>query len=361
MLLINRKEVEDLLSLEEAIRAVEDAFREYGLDPTINHPRRRLHVHLGGGEQVRINSFVGALPARGYMGIMSRSDCFRVLEDRVDHYRGPTWLKDRSFYMLYSSKDASPLAIFYGGSGRDAPIRKRALHPHAVGIRTAATSAVGTLYLARRDSRKVGLFGTGFFAPSHLTALVTVFPDLEKIFVYSRTPEKRVSFCREMVALVNRDVIPVDEPKEATEGMDIIVCVTNSNSPVFDGHWLQEGSHVTTIVGENKELGQAQWFGRREVDDAVLKRCREVVVCSVEQSQQDRQALTWEAVERGVISWDKVRELGEIVAGKAKGRESDREITLFHNNAGQGIADLAIHACYYEIATQRGIGKELDL
>jgi ornithine cyclodeaminase/alanine dehydrogenase-like protein (mu-crystallin family) len=359
--LINRKEVEELLSLKEAIRAVENAFREYGLDSTINHPRRRLHVHLGGGEQVRINSFVGGLPARGYMGIMTRSDCFRVLEDRVDHYRGPTWSKDRSFYVLYSSRDASPLAIFYGGSGRDAPITKRALHPHAVGIRTAATSAVGTLYLARPDSRKVGLFGTGFFAPSHLTTLATVLPDLEKIFVYSRTVERRESFCREMAALVERAVIPVDEPKKAVEGMDIIVCATNSNSPVFDGHWLQEGSHVTTIVGENKELGQAQWFGRREVDDTVLRRCREVVVCSVEQSRQDRQALTWEAVQRGIISWDKVREVGEIVAGKAKGREDRKDITLFHNNAGQGISDLAIHAAYYEIAVRSGIGNELDL
>ena len=361
MLLINRKEVEELLSLEEAIRAVENAFREYGLDPTINHPRRRLHVHLGAGEQVRINSFVGALPTRGYMGIMTRSDCFRVLEDRVDHYRGPTWFKDRSFYVLYSSSDASPLALFYGGSGRDAPITKRALHPHAVGIRTAATSVVGTLYLARPDSRNVGLFGTGFFAPSHLTGLVTVFPGVEKIFVYSRSQEKRESFCRAMRSLVSREVIPVDHPKQAAEGMDIIVCVTNSNSPVFDGGWLQEGSHVTTIVGENKELGQTQWFGRREVDDTVLRRCREVVVCSIEQARQDRQALTWEAVERGVITWDKVRELGEIVAGKAKGREDRSDITLFHNNAGQGIADLAIHACYYELAARNGIGKELDL
>ena len=54
-------------------------------------------------------------------------------------------------------------------------------------------------------------------------------------------------------------------------------------------------------------------------------------------------------------------DLGEIVVGKAKGREADKEITLFHNNAGQGIADLAIHACYYEIAIQKGIGKQLDL
>jgi ornithine cyclodeaminase/alanine dehydrogenase-like protein (mu-crystallin family) len=253
------------------------------------------------------------------------------------------------------------LAIFYGGSGRDAPIRKRALHPHAVGIRTAATSAVGTRYLARPDARRVGLFGTGFFAPSHLTALLIVFPGIKEISVYSRTREKRESFCREMSSILNQSVVPVDEPQKAVNENDIILCVTNSHGPVFDGNWLREGSHVTTIVGENKELGRDQWFGRREVDDTVLRRCRDIVVGSVEQCQQDQQALTWEAVQRGVISWEKVRGLGEIVAGKAKGRERKEEITLFHNNAGQGIADLAIHACYYEIALKRGIGRDLGL
>lgn len=77
-LLIDRRKVEPLLSASEVVRVMEEAFREYGMNPSINHPRRRLHVHHEEGRQVRLSSFLGALPSKGHIGAFLRSDHFRT-------------------------------------------------------------------------------------------------------------------------------------------------------------------------------------------------------------------------------------------------------------------------------------------
>ncbi len=60
-----------------------------------------------------------------------------------------------------------------------------------------------------------------------------------------------------------------------------------------------------------------------------------------------------------MIRWEKVHELGDIITGKVPGRTSETEITFYQNNAGQGIADLALAIKYYELAKKHGLGTEI--
>src|SRR5262249_42473781 len=141
------------------------------------------------------------------------------------------------------------------------------------GLRTAATSAVGTDLLARQDAETLGILGSAGQAKNHLIAFTKVRP-IKEVKVYSRKAENCKKFSDEMGSLLNINIAPVSSSQEAVRGMDIVLAATNSSVPVFDGNWLEPGTHVTTIVGSNVGLvrgGFAQ-MKRREIDDTTLTR-----------------------------------------------------------------------------------------
>ena len=373
ILLIDRTRTEPQISVEDGIRVVEDAFRELGENPTINHPRRRLDVYDQDWSQRRLNVFVAALPSKGYVGTLMRLDVIQKLHDgkRISVAGGspydhlgenvPFQESMRRVYVLFDLKSGMPAAFQYGGTGRLSPIRIRALHPEVVSLRTTATSVVGIKHLAREDASTLGFFGTGGFAPSHLVGICAV-TDIKTIKVFSPSREHRESFCREMSDIMGRQITPVGDARSAVEDSDIVLCCTNSIVPVFDGNWLKPGANVACIVGMNKEYSRRdEHFSATEVDDTTIKRSEVIVVNSIEQAIQDEQGTLWERVQRGLISWDQVYELGALVAGKVPGRTRDDQVCFFHNNAGQGVADLAIAIQHYEVAKKFGLARELEL
>jgi ornithine cyclodeaminase len=185
---------------------------------------------------------------------------------------------------------------------------------------------------------------------------------LKNVKVYSRNPENRKKFADEMGPLTNLNIEPVASPEEAVRGADIVLTATNSSVPVFDGNWLQPGQHVTTIVGSNVGLVKNGFAAakRREIDDATLARSHVHGIVSVEQAVQDEQADIFDPVQRGVIQWDQLIEIGEILAGKKEGRTKPDQITFYKNNAGQGVADVALGAKVLENIQQKKAGQKLN-
>jgi alanine dehydrogenase len=361
VLLINRKDVEGHLTMGMAIDAMEKAFLELSKNASINHPRRRLHVHYGkdseAWEQIRLSSFLGALPDRGYIGSNVRADYFKVKQDQINYLSNkPTPRgQDRNVYVLYSAKDSELLAIIYGGSSRSSPVEMVA-NGISEPMRTAACTGLATKWLARRDSSILGFFGSGFHASSTFAAVSQVLP-LTHARIYSPTPSHRSDFAQKMSKITGVDTRGVDEPGNAVRGCDVVVTCTNSRVPVFDGTSVEAGTHVAVTVAGNKEYG----FGRREIDDIVVEKSSRIVVNSKEQLVQDEHATLMEPVKKGLISLSKINELSEVVTRTGGNRASDTEITLYHNNAGQGIADLAIAATTYELARELHLGKEISL
>jgi ornithine cyclodeaminase/alanine dehydrogenase-like protein (mu-crystallin family) len=133
--------------------------------------------------------------------------------------------------------------------------------------------------------------------------------------------------------------------------MDVVITSTNARDPLFDGAWLEPGAHVNAI-GSNALI-------RREIDDTTVRRSALIVVDSKEQARLECGDLVG-PLERGLIHWEQVRELGDVVAGYIPGRRQASDITLFESH-GLAIWDLAAGMAVYDAAKAKGTGRELAL
>jgi len=344
-LLISYSDVAPHVTPEEAINCVEHGFRDFTLDPTINHPRRRLHVY---SENVvsRLNSHMGAIPSLNVTGVyinhhhMQRKLLGKEIEQR-------TGSEGIGYYILYNTASGDPLCIIY---------RQQTYDERSPDIRTAATTTLGVKLLARKNAHSIGLFGSGFEARIHLPMLCSI-RDVKQIMVYSPTQSHRDKFAQEMSAQLEKNVLAVSDPEKLVRESDIIVCATNANVPVFNGDWLEPGTHVTAIVGSTfKKLG----LRRRELDDRTVERSDLLIVNSKEQIIEDDVGNIVEPMAKGVITMDRIHELGDLLSGKCEGRTNDNQITLFFNNAGQGVADVAVAYLIFRKAVEKGIGTQLE-
>src|SRR2546425_1127365 len=132
---------------------------------------------------------------------------------------------------------------------------------------------------------------------------------------------------------------------------DVAITATNAPHPVIQGDWLRAGCHINAIGANRLET--------RELDDAAIRRCAFVGTDSIEQAKEESGDLV-EPMKRGVITWDRVHEISEVVAGKVRGRTNDDDITLFKSH-GIAMEDIAVAALVYERARDRGIGKSISL
>ena len=209
-------------------------------------------------------------------------------------------------------------------------------------LRTAAASAVAATHLARPEASSLGIFGCGRQAGAHVAALREALPALDRIVVQGRDAGRVAAFCRE------HDCSPAEEPRDAA-GCDVVVTVTTSTDPVLRGEWLEPGALVCAI-GANS-------LSARELDNVVLERAAFVCCDSREQSREEAGDLA-EPIERGVLDWLEVHELGEVVSGEVAGRAQDDDIVVFKSN-GLAAWDLAGAARIVELARERAVGREL--
>ncbi|MGH7888307.1 MAG: hypothetical protein ACREPG_10600 [Candidatus Binatia bacterium] len=209
-------------------------------------------------------------------------------------------------------------------------------------------------YLARKDAKVMGLIGSGEQAKTQVTAHACV-RQLTKIKVYSPTKANREKFAREMSQQNGIEIVPVSSAQEAVRGSDIVSAATNTVDPVVEGRWLEAGMHVTSLVGGDGFLP------RKELDDEAIQRANLIVVGYKAQIFLDKQAEFYDRIERGIIKAEDLHELGELLNGNCRGRQDEKEITLFKNNTGMGIQFAATARKMYEKAREKGIGAELPL
>ncbi|TMA06922.1 MAG: ornithine cyclodeaminase family protein, partial [Deltaproteobacteria bacterium] len=241
-LLIQPHEVKGIVGMADAIEAVRLGFREWGENSQINAPRRRIHIPTG----VRVSVHQGGVPASGATGLMTHCEWVKPLSDHQEYPR-----LNHPVIVLYDAKEGELKAIIIG----EITCSELPNNIAVTGLRTAATSALGTDLLARRDAERVGLFGSSGQARNHLVALARI-RKIKQVKVYSRSAENRRKFAEEMEPVLNLQVQPVSRPEDAVRGVDMILTATNSSVPVFDGRWLEQGVHVTSIVGSNIGLVQ---------------------------------------------------------------------------------------------------------
>ena len=347
-LLLRPEDIRGLITVEESIDLIEQGYREAQDYPLINAPRRRVHSPEG----VRVSNFPGGIPGLGVIGSLSRGES-------VTHDAGnQTYpFREHPVYNLWDSKTSKLLAIIIGEL-----FDERSGFPSVMALRTGATSGVGFRHLARQDAKTVGLYGAGGQALYKMIALKAVRP-ITHVKVYSRNPKNRRAFCDRVGPLIETTMSPVSDPREVMRGVDIVVCATNSNVPVFEGSWIEPGQHITTVVGSNIALVKGGWIGagRRENDDETVRRADFIVTNNRESVIQDQQAGLWDPLQAGIITWEKIHELGEILNGSFPGRTSDEQVTYHANNNGTAAADLALAMHVYRKAKEQGRGTTIEL
>lgn len=348
-LLVSPQEIRGIVTMAEAVEAVRLGFREWGENPQLNAPRRRIHIPTG----VRVSVHQGGVPAAKATGLMTHCEWVKPMADEQVYPR-----LNHPVIVLYDAAEGELKGIVIG----EITCAELPNNIAVTGLRTAATSAVGTDLLARPDASSIGIFGAAGQAKNHLLAMMQV-RRLKKVKIYSRNPENRRRFTEEMGPATNLNITPVSSPEEAVRGVDVVLTATNASVPVFDGNWLEPGQHVTTIVGSNIGLVKGGFAAakRREIDDATLARSDVHGIVSIQQAIQDEQADIFDPVNRGVIKWEQLIEIGDILAGRKEGRTRSEQITFYKNNAGQGVADVALGALVLEKAKAKNSGRALEV
>jgi alanine dehydrogenase len=134
---------------------------------------------------------------------------------------------------LYSIKNAEFLAIMNDG--------------HVQHLRVAAAAGLGIQYLSRRDSKVLGVYGTGGMA-SFFPLTASAARPIERLQVYSTNRNRLEAYCKDMATKLDCEVVAADRPELVCKGADIVVACTNSMEPVMNADWVKPGTHLSNVT-----------------------------------------------------------------------------------------------------------------
>ncbi|GAA4439613.1 ornithine cyclodeaminase family protein [Bremerella cremea] len=301
------EEVASLLDMATAIDVVEESFRQLGTGGAENIPRQRARA-----------------PGFALHGMHAAAE-----------YLGTAGWK---MYSTTRIKARFHVGLYDIDSGQ----MKALIEADTLGqIRTAASSAVGARYLARKPITQLGIFGSGWQAEAQLEALATELP-ITQAFIYSRDQEKRESFAERMGEKLQIEIVPVHDPKDAVEDLPLVVTATTSKHPVFDGNLLAEGALVCAMG--------ANWTFKRELDVVAIRRADNWVCDSIEACRGEAGDYVL-AAEEGYFDWDKSVSLADVIAGQSIGRDNADSIVIY-KTVGLAIQDVALGTKFLELAAQ---------
>jgi len=315
MLRLSERDVQQLLPMDKAIERVEASFLAQHRSEAVNRSRERILL-----PHSSLHYMAAALPGEKLLGM------------KIYTVTRSAW---RFVVLLFDSESGELLAMIEAD--------------HLGRIRTGAASGVATKYMARAGGQvEVGLIGSGRQARTQLEAVAHV-RTVTAARVFSRDPERRFAFCREMSERLGIKVMPAECAEEASRPADIVITATTSAQPLLLGDWLRPGTHINAIG--------ANMANRREVDDRTLERAGLVAVDSLAQSKEEAGDLI-HGLSHLAHGWEGVVELHEIVAGNRPGRSSVDEITLFKSN-GIALWDVAVAGYVYHEARRQRRGEEV--
>ena len=353
-LFFHSDEVDQLIPFKEAVHITEAALRDFGSPIGVNAPRKRLNLHRQVAEgtfDTVLNIYAGGSASYGAIG--AQVALHRKAIAGNTQQRPPFNPDQTELAVIYETDSGSLLGVM-AHRPRD--------FTGVADLRTPATSLAGLDFFARKNARRVGIYGSGQQAWATFAGLCEL-RKIESAKVFSPTRSHREGFARKISARTGVPVEPVTAPEAAAKDVDIILCMTNTNVPVIDGTWLEEGQYIISVIGSNIELVKSGNLAapRREIDDGTLRRCDFIVALSKDQAIDSQQGDLYWPVQDGVIGWEKVVEISDVLKGTVAGRKDDKQIIVYKNQGGQGIVDIALAKKCYELAREHGKGQELRI
>ena len=310
--------------MHETIAVLEKAFKEQALGQTIAPSRSAIHVTK--------DDWIGIMPA--YLrGLQAFSTKIVSVYNTNPSRNLPTIM---GTIVLNDPETGETLSVMDGS--------------FITAMRTGGLSGLAAKYLSRKDSHSVGIFGAGVQGRTHLVALKEV-RDITTAKVYDPMADRAKTYSQEMSKKLQIPVDVAQSPSDAVNESDIIVTVSTSKEPLFDGRIIRPGTHVNAFGNSNPS--------ERELDNETIRRSK-VTVDSREAALLEAGDLIM-AIKDGVITTDHIlADLGEIVVGSKPGRSSVSDITLF-KSVGIGIQDCAAASLAYKKAVEKGVGTSADL
>lgn len=325
-LLLTRRDVKSVLTMKDTLGAVEDAFRELAQGTADMPLRPVIRPKKHGGSISYMPAYLGDMDALAIKVVSA-------FADNPKKHNLPTIL---GTILVHDPVTGALQAIMDGA--------------WITAMRTGAVGGVAAKYLAREDTKTVGIFGTGVQARTQLMAVNQV-RELTEVKAYDIVPENTRRFCEEMTQELGIPVVESDSEAVVTHS-DIVITATTSKVPVFKGSLLRNGTHINGI-------GSHHGPGIKELDEETIRRAKVVV--------DQREACLKEAgdiidpISAGIISPEHIyAELGELVTGKKKGRANESELTVF-KSVGLAIQDAATAARVYSLAKDRSIGRTVEI
>ena len=333
-LLLTADEIDGLVTIPDAIEVMDAVAREEFAGTTI-------HMAPFGGVHARPT---GLPPARTDQGSARAANIVRMVGGGALGL-GRIGVRAGRVSLVFDTDGGGLLGILGGGFSN---------------FRISACVGLAAKHLSRPDARRIAMLGSGRLALTTLAGLCAVRP-IDRISVYSPTPEHREAFALKASSDLGVEVAPVTSADAATRGADIIAVATDSPTPVLTSDQVQPGVHVTS-VGEPHELDGSVYLAAKRI---VASSCQ-LELAAIDPAGQrvsQRKGLEdpplWQLFAGGKLQREGLVELGAIVTGSVPGWTDPSDITVFREAQG-GAGDVALANLAYERARALGRGAEFS-
>jgi ornithine cyclodeaminase/alanine dehydrogenase-like protein (mu-crystallin family) len=356
LLLLDNNDVAKVLDMPMCLSALDGVFQEMAAGDAVG--MGRIDVYVPSGETrapyYRWAVMTGGNRKDGYV-------CARMLSDMVawpreyGRIRENKWAGQPGTFcgllFLFSARDGVPVAMIKDGFLQH--------------FRVGGGAGLGVKYLSRQDSRIVGMIGSGGMARTYLDAFCQV-RRIGKVKVWSPNRENVRAYAAEMSKRHGIEIEPADSAREAVRGVDIVSCCTSTNEPVFFNDWLEPGMHVTNLTSSEIEpslpglvdlaVRAGEATPRLEQLPPEADYYRAGFLGYVAGQPQERALVPRLTLPPEII---RMPTLVDLLAGKARGRTSDKETSFFLNVGAIGAQFEGVAAAVYDQARRQGLGKEI--
>lgn len=350
LLFLDNEAIAPLIDPARFIAAQDAAYRAFAQGIGVCPPR--IDIQSGEGEggrhfQLGLSGGIGET----YAALRIKADV--VFEEMVEGRRRKNKFCGRpgqycGLVLLFDRQSGAPLALMHDGLMQK--------------MRVGADSALGALYLAREDSRVLGILGSGGMARAHVATMCEVRP-IEKLVVYSPNRANREAFATEMAERHGIEAVAVDGPEAVAAEADILASCASAVGPMIAGRYLRPGQHVTCIGGTLDAQADA-------MIDVALRFGLAPAPAEIPDVQVEDECLSFtegraKSESGGTRRYARVPDakrvaFADLIADPARGRSDDSQITFSERGNVHGLQFSAVAGVLYEAALAAQAGRRLS-
>lgn len=299
------EDVQRMLPIKDVIDVVEEGFRLFSLGKTVAPPRMRVPVERYGGDILLMPCLAPDL------GIFT-TKIVTVFPKNLS-VGLPTI---QAVLIGVNPENGAPYLVS----------EARAL----TGLRTGAATAISIKYLARKDSKTLGIVGCGYQARWQLLAATEVH-NFEEIRIYDIDNSRMQNFKNSFKEIFGEKILSERSVDDLVRASDVIITATTSKAPFVKKRMVRPGTHISAIGAYTPEMAELE--AELVADSKLVVDSREAALLEAGDIIQ--------AIKRGLMTEEKIyAEIGEIIAGKKMGRTSSDEVTIF-KSVGLSVQDAA--------------------